>query len=154
MGWWSYDVLGGDTPLDALGDIADFCGLGYNDKVSNNKCYYGYDFLKVKSRFENSQEMSKILDHIKQRTEGDSYYQEIYLQVLGLVLMSTGVKIESKLKQEILSAIENDSWAKEEEERKKAMDSFYKTFREYKKGSPVVLNQKGLFESFSEAMNR
>jgi len=23
MGWWSDDVLGGDTPLDVLGDIAE-----------------------------------------------------------------------------------------------------------------------------------
>jgi len=36
MGWWSYDVLGGDPALDALGNIAEACGVGYNsdlDKV-------------------------------------------------------------------------------------------------------------------------
>jgi len=152
MGWWSYDVLGGDPALDALGNIAEACGVGYNsmsDEEEEKETYYGYDFHKVKEQLKTVKDIENLIKKCFYAFREDN--DEIGYQVLGLVLMSVGNNIPKKIKDKIIKSIKNDEWAKECTERKEAMDNYLKVMESYVgKDIPVILNQKGLFESLNE----
>lgn len=153
MGWWSYDVLGGDPALDALGDTAEACGVGYNsmsDEYEEKETYYGYNFNKVKEQLKTVKDIENLIKKCSYAFK-DEYREEIDYQVLGLVLMSVGNKIPKKNKDKIIKSIKKDEWAKECTERKETMDNYLKVMESYiGKDIPVILNQKGLFESLNE----
>lgn len=139
MGWWSTDIMGGDEPLDFQDEIYDLSGID-ND----------YDIIP-KKKFD----LNVILDHFTNKhyyTKSNSNWMEntdegnVFYQVLGVIMMKSGIVIPDELKEKMIKAAENDEWASEEDERKEKMDSFISTVKSFD-GTPIIINSKGLFET-------
>ena len=64
-------------------------------------------------------------------------------------MMQTATPISEELKQEILEASATDSWAREDEERKKIVDGFNEAIKTYD-GKPIVIRSRGLFEAIND----
>ena len=90
MGWWSSDILGGDTPLDYQDEILDIISGGY---LTDNDI--------TAEQFENMDEVfvnSKI-DSIALT----KYDKSIAYQVLAVIGMRVGARISMQLKILMLS---------------------------------------------------
>lgn len=151
MGWWSGDILGGDTPLDFLGDFASICECPMLDTDESAKSdtdaqdIYGYPFTR--------KQVEKFLDPLFLRAGKDKYSPEIGLQVLGYLVLFTGAEI-SKIQQDLLVvAGQSDEWANEDASRRKHVNAYIAAMREHKAGTSVNLKTKGLFEKLNERMS-
>lgn len=133
MGWWSAGILGGDTPLDVLGDIADVCGSKFDednfDKSHTPGVFVGYGFeISGKDLVKN---LSKIQTQLKRSY---SYDPHVPYQVLGYLFMKTGTEIPGKLYPKIYDAVVNDEWATEgDSERMQVIQKFSNELTSYMK---------------------
>ena len=95
MGWWSKDILGGDTPLDYEEDIKEIISGGY---LTNNDV--------TAEQFENMDEVfvNNKIDSIAQTKDEKS----IAYQVLAVIGMRVGAGISMQLKILMLSHIRQD----------------------------------------------
>lgn len=145
MGWWSATILGGDTPLDYLGDFAS--ELNLSDTENGIPELYGYEFSKeILNKKENLNKLVRYADSIK-----DVEYRSIAYQVLGVILMGTGSKISGTLKEKIISYAKKDEWYQNKTpDRVKYIENFIDCVRTYKDGNPVLVKQEGLFETIAE----
>lgn len=143
MGWWSTDIMGGDSPLDAKDEIFGICGVEE----------FGDDGRELtKEDFEKN--MPQILEFLRGQ-ENNDYYDEkaIGFQVLGVLMMKAGAPISPELKQEILDNSQTDSWAKEDMERGQIVENFHVAIEHYD-GAPVIIKSKGLFEAIDEHLSQ
>ena len=139
MGWWSEDIMGGDTPLDIQGCIFDFV-IGNDDE----------EWIDPESF-----DLEKLLKDMKDSDwsfflKGND--RNIFFQVLGVLLMMNAVPIPDHLKQEMFDAANNDEWAKDSEERQEVMDGFIQALELYDGSKPIIIKSKGLFEVMAERM--
>jgi hypothetical protein len=143
MGWWSKDIMGGDSPLDVKDGIFDICGVDE----------FGEDGRDI-TRKDIEDHMPQILDFVRSH-ENNDYYDEsaIAYQVLGVLMMKTGTPITEELKQEILENSKTDSWAESDSERKEIVGNFHTAIENYN-GTPVVITSRGLFEAIAEHMSQ
>jgi len=145
MGWWSDDIMGGDTPLDLQSFIYDALGLEQYPNDRNKELIIpadGYDY-------------KKIVKYLKDR-DGDDYWLKsdtgnIFHQVLGVMMMNSGATINKTLKAKMIKAAKNDEWANEglednDEGRRDKMDAFITKLKAYD-GNPTVIESKGLMET-------
>lgn len=146
MGWWSATIMGGDAPLDYQGLLAyDITGIGV-DRF--------YDL-----RDNNLPELAQIfelnLDKMIEAVEKDSFNDGIAKQVLGVLIIETGVKKDALCQKALDLAIEgaeqelNDkerlsTWC-DPEERKFHLENFIEACKNYE-GKPIELPHEGLFE--------
>lgn len=145
MGWWSTTILGGDTPLDYLGNIAHVLGVPctYDDPKRYPKDVDAFHcYLFTQERLE-SPDATKKLIALYQRT---GYLQEIMGQVIGTVYLWTGAKMPEKIKKLVLASAKADEWAREDEERADHIYAFTKAVKMHKRGQRVELSEEGLFE--------
>ena len=143
MGWWSKDIMGGDSPLDAKDEIFNLCEVDeFNDDDD------GHTDL-TKDDFTNN--MEKILEFVRGE-ENNDYYDEkaICYQVLGVLMMKAGAPISQELKDEIIENSKTDSWAKEDSERGSIVEKFHDTLSLYEGKHPVEIRSKGLFEAIND----
>jgi len=142
MGWWSKDIMGGDSPLDAKDEIYGICGV---DEFGDD----GESGREI-TREDIEAHLPQILEAFRKQ-ENNDYYDEaaIYFQVLGVLMMKTGTPISPELKQEILDNSQTDSWAKEDLERGEIVENFHAAIEKYD-GTPIVIRSKGLFEAISD----
>lgn len=152
MGWWSVDVLGGDTPLDNIASMEKVIGVGRVYPVSESYWEENHLGASVKTAIESN--LEKLSEWCKP-TSGEIKYDDkegpmIRLQVLGVVAMAAGAKIPAALKKQIVSAARNDPWAQEDGSRREAMDNLVFTINAYQ-GKPVFVNSRGLFEMMSKS---
>lgn len=148
MGWWSEDILGGDYPLDTLGDLAVACGLDIYNDDDCAESYYGYDFFKVKESFSTDKKVEELFNNIS----NNSMYSEdrnISSQVLALVMMLVGAPMVEARKAKFVKNISKDKWMKKDKKRKEIIETFIQEIEDYD-GSPRLYKQKGLFESLKE----
>ena len=140
MGWWSKDIMGGDSPLDAKDEIYGICGVDEFDDENGREL----------NRKDFETHLPEILESFR-KAENNDYYDEkaISFQVLGVLMMQTATPISEELKQEILEASATDSWAREDEERKKIVDGFNEAIKTYD-GKPIVIRSRGLFEAIND----
>lgn len=140
MGWWSKDIMGGDSPLDAKDEIYGICGVDE----------FGDDERKEITREDIETHLPTILEAFRKQ-ENNDYYDEkaIYFQVLGVLMMKTGTPISPELKQEILDNSQTDSWAKEDLERGEIVENFHVAIEHYD-GTPIVIRSRGLFEVIND----
>lgn len=141
MGWWSEDVMGGDTPLDLQSfiynalDIKQYPDKDYEGEIVIPSNVYDYD---------------KIVKHL---AKDDEYWlngntNNIFHQVLGVMMMESGAPISDELKANIIIGAEKDQWANEDggdELRKKIMDSLIETIKSYD-GTPTKIKSAGLLD--------
>jgi len=139
MGWWSKDIMGGDSPLDAKDEIYGIC------KVEE----FGDNGREI-TREDLEANLPRILESFR-GTENNEYYSDraISFQVLGVLMMKTGTPIPEELKAEILENSSADEWATEDEERKQIVEGFHAAIESYD-GTPIVIRSRGLFEVIIE----
>ncbi len=145
MGWWSATILGGDTPLDYLGDFAS--ELKLSDTENGLPELYGYEFSKeILNKKENLTKLVSYADSIK-----DKEYRSIAYQILGVILMATGSKISGTLKEKIIEYAKKDEWYQNKTpDRVFYIEDFINSVRNYKDGTPVFVKKEGLFEKIAE----
>ena len=143
MGWWSETILGGDTPLDYLGNLADL--LKY-------ETFYPLEDIKDIAAVKRSICDFGLENLVNQFvTETDSY-RNIQLQVLGVVLMAVGMPIDKTLRQLLIEAGLDDEWMSEEgrsSDRGHHIHNYIDTVRDYD-GTPIMTNTEGLFEAVAK----
>lgn len=128
MGWWGYDILGGDQPLDELANIGDKMGVEYDFENESGLGGYlnGYQFTK--------EIVEKHFDALVAGANPMDYDGQIRLQVLGVVALAVGATIAETKIEKILEAVEKDQWAAEgEPQRQEKMDQFAEKLRNHKK---------------------
>lgn len=145
MGWWSADIMGGDTPLDIQDYLFEIFGVerNYEDAKKDVIPAEAFEYIKIMEYFGKRKDTYWL--------NGDT--GRIFHQVLGVLMMKVGAPIDDTLKAKMIKAAENDEWANEdgEEERKQRMDSFIKALNEYD-GTPFVINSAGLFDKLAVHM--
>jgi len=129
MGWWSTDIMGGDTPLDFEDEIFDICGT---EKFTDD--YSVRNELTAESLEKN---LPQILETLRNAAD------PVGFQVLGVLMMKAGATISPELKDEIVEMAKKDDW--DEEERVATIQNFCQAVETYD-GTPVVINSRGLFE--------
>lgn len=134
MGWWSTDIMGGDTPLDYKDAFYDICGV---DEFPETGVRINLTREDIETHLN---EMVEFLDKNKW---GDS---DIGYQVLGVLLLRAGATINGDLRDFIMQACENDEWAAEDDRRLAATTNLFNAIRDYENGIPVRITSKGLFE--------
>ena len=142
MGWWSCDIMGGDSPLDIVDCIFQVAEGNEDDLWINPENF----------------DLEKLLKHVKENwsflLEGDD--RNIFFQVLGVLMMKSCVPIPDHLKKEMINAANKDEWANDpdenNEDRKEVLNNFIKTLNIYDGTKPIIINSKGLFEVMAEKM--
>lgn len=142
MGWWNTNVYGGDAPLDWRENIYNKFGIEeYGEKDKLNPV--PVDILSKK--IDEITEMISSCD----TDEGD---KNIGYQVLGAIIIHSGFDLESNqnLKSIIISAIENDEYARDDSERRIVMKNFKKQINEYNPSEPVDITSVNVYEAVEE----
>ena len=149
MGWWSTDIMGGDTPLDFKSVIID-------DKLGLDQ--FKAKPAQVKAAFEGLSEKSinemipRIVNKWGCGEEGsDSHndYLSMGYQVLAVLMMECGAQIRPTTFKKMEKYIPLDQWALSDDERNAAIDNLLKVLFRYD-GTPIKINSKGLLEVFAE----
>ena len=90
MGWWSADILGGDTPLDNLLLLEEIVG-----KLDNWKCKKSKTKINKKS----------VLNWMN-----TGYDKSIKAQLTAELFLANNIKVTKKEKSEIIKLIKQDDW--------------------------------------------
>ncbi len=117
MGWWSYNVMGGDTPLDHLDNIAEICGL---HRTADNPYNFTKDILE------------KNLERIALNIQNDDMFtddNEIAWQVLGHLVLEHNIDLPPAIRGYIIASFEWDEYAKRKPERKQVMEDYVSRLR-------------------------
>lgn len=140
MGWWSEEVMGGDSPMDWEGDISDMVG-GHFD--SDEGHVYTREQIEAK--------LSDVVAHI----EAAKYDREIGFQVLGVLALKKGAHLPDDVKERIIRAAEEDEWAKEGDRMRKAhMKDLITKVRAHEPGEVVEVPSKELLDQMEKNMVR
>jgi len=140
MGWWDDGVMGGDTPLDFMSDVARVIGAKYDG---------GNPEVITKARLERG--AAKLLRLAQGLTDDD---RAIMAQVIGWLFLTRGARLTPKLKQEVLRGIGEDAWAREGDlGRVNKMIAFSSAVARYRpERGPMKLTSKGLFQVMNERL--
>ncbi len=150
MGWWSCTIMGGDTPLDAQGDMQDAVGL------RTEELYPDSNDERVSDEYIHEQIKANVpaMIDVALSNSDNSWYPGVYKQVLGVMVMSAGcdpadedVKLALKIAKE---GAEDDDW--DDDERREYIAAFIKQLDEYD-GTPQDPKSEGLFEKVMEAVD-
>jgi len=162
MGWWDEGILGGDTPLDILGDIAETLKVPNDDAMNGKvdpKDYDGYMLYPLcnisdehakrlaKSFKDNKTKIDKII-----KVYGESNHFEIVTQVVAVFIMASGASFPKGFRSKAVTAGENDEWAKEDETRANRIAEYIKAVKDYKVGNRIILSDRGLFQKMEEKL--
>jgi hypothetical protein len=139
MGWWSTDIMGGDSPLDAKDEIFGICHVEEFPETGTQVSLTKEDI---------SNNLPKILEYVRSQAN-NPYYDEkaIAYQVLGVLMMKAGAEISPELKTEILEASDTDSWSETNDDRARTVQNFHKAIEAYDNVNPVLITSRGLFET-------
>lgn len=156
MGWWSVDILGGDTPLDFQGTFEDMAGIepSYSDNPTPESDQKKL-IESLTDTFLNGG-INDILNRWGCGEEGSPFFNEyksIGYQVLAVMYMRVGAVIDEELKGYMLYWIPLDEWAKEDDERKSRIDNLIKALEGYDGSSPMVIKSQGLFEVMADHLS-
>ena len=145
MGWWSVDIMGGDSPLDIKAMIFEALEVvQYDDKYEDEHKIPNHKF-----------DYDKVVDFLD---DDDEYWLKsegnIFHQVLGVMMLEAGAVIDDNLKAKMIEAAEKDEWASEDDERKQRMNSFIKTLNEYDNETPMIIKSAGLFDKLCVGLTK
>jgi len=136
MGRWSWDIMGGDTPLDIQCEIYDVCNIEQYPDIEDDA--EEVDLL-TKEILESN--VDKIISEICEKD------LEGYL-ILGYMMMERGCKMSSDLKTKILQVCDIDEDL-DIPERLKVITEFKDILESYD-NQAVTLESKGLLEAIFE----
>ena len=143
MGWWSTNIMGGDTPLDFEDSFFDICKV---------KKFPEPGKMNELSKEDIANHLDEMIAYIH---KGKSAYEDtinIVYQVLAVLMLKAGAFISADLADFIMQACENDEWAQESDERKIETNGLFKALASYDNEHPIVIKSKGLFEVMSEKL--
>lgn len=157
MGWWSTDILGGDSPLDWQGVLYDKLDIPYFDEDHTNVgTHDGISEIRPKemSRTTQNNLIQYILDSTQESYDkyGGSDSRSIGMQVLAIMILKSGAKMTKKNKNELIKWIKLDEWATEDHERKNHIDELLFAIEKYD-GMPMYYKGKGLFQTIFEGLS-
>jgi hypothetical protein len=140
MGWWSTDIMGGDTPLDFEDAFFGICKV--------EKFPEGGGMAKLtKEDLENN--LPEIIDMLEDtRSE-----QEIGYQVLAVLMLRAGAKIPERTRGRMEEACHMDDWSHDNAEREIAVGGLLKAIEAYDNKTPIIIKSRGLFEVMAEKLN-
>ena len=143
MGWWSATVLGGDGPLDWLGNLNETMGNKYNydTDAPSGPLDYGYVFTR--------EQVEEHMPVLIERCLASRWDKEVAFQVLGVMAMAVGAEIPEEAKAMIVDAAERDDacWRDEPaDDRKKYMRDLVEKIESHEAGQITLVNKEGLFE--------
>ena len=139
MGAWSATIMGGDTPLDARGEILEILGVDWEQEEELTAEIINANLRKLYEAFCDNED------------ERDP--QEI--MVLGYVIMETGALLSSNIQVLVKDAVVKEqqriqNWV-DPMERKFYLDDFYTKLMNYESAKgPVEFPVEGLFEKMAE----
>lgn len=138
MGWWSTDIMGGDSPLDWEDAFYRICEVQKFTKDFSNIL----DLPKeaIESNWD------KLIQEI------DGYDSEIGWQVLAVKAMAVGVNIPDHVMEKMIWACDEDCWAKEDLERAQNVSGLKAALQVYD-GTPIRIKSKGLFEVIADKIS-
>jgi hypothetical protein len=141
MGWWSTDILGGDTPLDWEDEFYEIANVEkWGEDVKNN--------IPREVIEQYQQSFSDLLDSTDYSGEA-----EIGYQVLAVMMMEVGASIDPIIKAKMVSAALSDEWANNDTEREETMQGLVKALSQYKPGTPILIKSRGLFQVMAENLS-
>ncbi len=161
MGWWGYDIMEGDTPLDCQGDIIDFLAdpdlvaavdnaddwMAATDKVEES----GFNALQFPVN--STAAMLAIQDG-----ELCSYDKDIAMQVLGEMIMCSGHPFPQPIRAACVASAENElqyddkGWRDEGEGRETCLRNYIKRVWAYVDGEAIEPTSEGLFAKIGQAL--
>jgi len=144
MGWWSTDIMGGDSPLDVEDFMFDKAGV---EKFPEE----GGPGKLSKKWLEKNQ--TTIIDKMYKGGSPEKDDLDIAYQVLGYWILKVGAKLDNELKIKILNAAETDNWAEGNGERELTMKLFADAVKAYDPTKAVEIKQTGLIETFLNKSN-
>lgn len=144
MGWWSTDILGGDTPLDWEDEFYGIAGVDkFKDAPKGRINYIPKDVLEQRQF-----EFSDLLDaSINYMEPGIGY------QVLAVMMMRAGASIDPVVKGKMVAAALGDQWAKEDSEREETIHGLVKALGQYDGKTPILIKSRGLFQVMEEKLS-
>ena len=148
MGWWSCTIMGGDTPLDAQGDMFDACGV-------TSDMFYPDDDADLISIIDINEQIKLNVAAMTEvaLNDPDSWYPGVYRQVLGVMVMSAGCDPEDEDVKRALQVAregaEADEW--DDDERRAYVANFIEMIDNYD-GTPQEPKSEGVFEKIHEAI--
>lgn len=145
MGWWGHGPMGGDEPLDVEARIEDI--------LSGRKERSGKDLLKALG-IETQAQLDQVLD--AKEEDGTPVFDRkdpISWHVLAVMAMRGGGPLH-EIRENVLSAIDTDEWAKTDDERQMAMQKFREQVRQYVASQDLdVSSGTGLLETLQEVQS-
>lgn len=139
MGWWSTDIMGGDTPLDFEDEFFGICNV--------EKFPEGGGMASL-----TKEDITNHLDEIIASISKEKYDQGIGYQVLAVIMLKAGAPISSELKFEMVKACQDDEWAQEVEERQVSVLGLINALEAYDNKTPIKIKSRGLFEVMAEKL--
>lgn len=147
MGWWSCDIMGGDTPLDCEDELYSILEVDNRPSIKFNKS----KIVPLRSDLFTPEKIEK---YIKSLPKFVSEEISIGYQVLAVKMMEVGAPIGSELKDEMIEQISEDEWAGRDARRQKVIDDLLKAVSAYDNKTPIKINSKGLFEVMAEKLKK
>jgi len=142
MGWWSCEIMGGDTPYGYVDMIVEMLEIEDNDEK---------ELFEIDANLL-TEHQEKIIKTF-QKTE-DIEDLQIALQVLAYIMMFNGAQIKNSCKIKMLEAVEEDEWAKTSQERQKEIFKFYSILEKYDGSESVELEHKGFLQTLPEKIDK
>lgn len=140
MGWWSTDIMGGDTPLDFEDTFFDIC------KVEKFPEGGGMANLSKENLEEN---LGEVISFLEDNRWGE---QNIGYQVLAVLMMKAGAFIPESLFGKMTDACHLDDWSHEDADREIAVGGLLKAIEAYDNKTPIIVKSRGLFEVMAEKL--
>ncbi len=157
MGWWSTDIMGGDSPLDWQGALYDKLGIPYFDEEHTNVGTHD-GVSEIKPEEMNTKVQNNLIQYILDSTQetyekyGECDSRSIGMQVLSLMILKSGAKMTKKNKKELTKWVKKDEWASEEFERQEHIDGLVEAINMYD-GIPMKYQGQGLFQKIAERLS-
>ena len=146
MGWWSTDILGGDSALDWKSELYNKIDVQYKDN-------FGYRTLKPNDM--SSKTQNNLIQYVLDSTQksfddwGECDSRSIGMQIIALMIIESGAKITNKNKKELIKWIKKDEWAEENDERKDNINDLLSAIKKYD-SIPMIYQGEGLFQKLAE----
>lgn len=152
MGWWSSDIMGGDSPLDIQAEIYDLVGKEQFPEGSNEE---------VKLTAEDFNSHPELFDKMKDMQKIWGCDEEIIMQVFAYLLMKAGGTMSDEVRAETTQACDNDYWAygneadgeEGDDERREHIEKLKAHIESYRNEPANLEEDKGLFSKLAEHMN-
>lgn len=151
--WWDEGILGGDTPLDIIVSIERILGL------EDLECWIypieQWDNDQIDLVRKKIEEIGGC-EELERRVLDVEYFQSsedsmTAMQVVGFIVTRAGAPITRAFRNAVIAACDDEdtsTWNCPELRRNK-LNEFASAIRAYD-GTPIVINQKGLFEKMLE----